>query len=384
MEPISWAGNVKSSSYGAVTDGQAKSGSERCSDGTPRQSSLSSLGLFGSRFNSRTKFRLRSLRHSYVHRRFPCNQKIWLVYAMFFLQGLAEFSALIYLFFGLVAYKSLNPPHTVAVYLLTRCLVFTAFPVMGLLADTLFGRYRTIKGSLYMCLLGAAALAVGLSTAKLDPWLEHDKAELYWKFDFSGQHRWSQASIVFIGVLYAVMLIGITGVQVNLIPFGVDQLLEASSGELSSYFHWYFWWLSAGYLTSAVTVPYIYQNYSLGALFLLIAVCFTGEILILILHRDGFVLQPPIGSQLKLIYQVLKCSLRAKKPVFKSAFDVGRPPPSRIDRAMSINGGNFTVEQVEDVKTVMRILVILLSFFGYFAVSAQVSSLPLCITHMYM
>ena len=331
--------------------------------------------LFSSRFYF-TNFSPRSLRRSYVYRRFPCNKQIWLVYAMFLLQGLAEFSALLFLFFGLDAYKVLNPPETVAAYLAARCLVFLGNPVMGFIADSCLGRYRTMRISLYVCLLGAVILAVCFTTNELDPWLKHDEVDHYGRLDFSQQEQWPKGAVAVIAVGYTVMLIGVTGVQVNLIPFGVDQLVEASSGELSSYFHWYFWWLTAGYLVSATTVPYIYQNYSLAVFFLLLAVCFTAEIVILIVYRDEFVLQPLIGNQLKLMYQVVKSCIRAKKPVFRSAFDIGRPPPSRIDRTMDINGGKFTVEQVEDVKTVLRILVILLSFLGYFAVSSQVRKLP--------
>ena len=121
-------------------------------------------------------------------------------------------------------------------------------------------------------------------------------------------------------------------------------------------------------------VPYIYRYYSLGPVFLLLAVCFAVEIMILILHRDnGFVILPHIGNPLKLVYRVVRSALKARRPVFRSAFDVGRPLPSRLELAMQMNGGPFTVEQVEDVKTFFQILLILLSFFGYFAVSSQVS-----------
>ena len=330
-----------------------------------RQSLPSTLRLYV------TSLRLRSLRRSYIHRRLPCNKNVWLVFVMFFLQGFAEYSALLFLFFALDAYTALNPPQVVAAYLLIRCAVHGSSPVVGFLADAYFGRYKTIKASLYMCLVGAAALAIGFST-ELDPWLEQDHH--YEQLDFEGAKQWRKSTVAFIGVTYAVMLLGFSGVTVNLIPFGVDQLPEASSGELSSYFHCYFWCSTAGQLVSATVIPYIYQYYSLGIVFLLLAVCFTGELLILILQRHkGFIIQPLIKNQFKLIYGVLKCAFTAKKPVFRSAFDIGRPLPSRIDRAMDINGGKFTVEQVEDVKTVLRILVILLSFFGYYAVSAQVS-----------
>ena len=40
--------------------------------------------------------------------------------------------------------------------------------------------------------------------------------------------------------------IGVAGITVNLILFGVDQVRVASSDQLSSYFHWYYWSRNVG------------------------------------------------------------------------------------------------------------------------------------------
>ena len=322
-------------------------------------------------FSNRVKGRSFSwLKNTYVYRKLPCSKQIWLVYCLFFLYGLAEFSTNILLFFLLHAYRRLNPPEKVASYLFMRFLIYTSFPVTGFLADTFFGRYKVILASLYTALIGAVALAIAFST-QLDPWLD-SRAD----YSFASGHPWPDKTVVVLCVLVIFFWVGFTGIRVNLIPFGVDQLLEASSGELSSYFHWYYWWMYAGYLVATVVLPYIYVNSALGYVFLLIAVCFAVSISVLVVYRDnGFIIQPHTGNPLKLVFNVVRNSLRAKRPQFRSAFDVGRPPPSRIDLTMNIHGGCFTVEQVEDVKTFFRILLILLTFFGYFAVASQVSSI---------
>ena len=310
----------------------------------------------------------RGLRNSLAYRKLPCSRNIWLIYLMFFLYGVAEFSTTLLLFFLLHAYNKLNPPQTVAVYLGTRFLVYTAFPVVGFLADTFFGRYKVILTSFYTSLFGTVALAIGFSTS-LDPELDP-----HHNHSFISQEAWSTRTILFLILFLNFIWIGFTGIRVNLIPFGVDQLPEASSGELSSYFHWYYWWLYAGYLVASVFLPFIYQNTALGFVFLFLALCFTGSILLLVLWHDDFVIQPHIGNPFKLVYRVTRTALKSKRPQFLSAFDIGRPHLSRFDLTMDIRGGSFTVEQVEDVKTFYRILLILLSFFGYFAVSSQVSS----------
>ena len=314
----------------------------------------------------------RGLRNSLAYRKLPCSKKIWPIYLLFFLYGVAEFSTALLLFFLLLAYNKFNPPQTVAVYLGTRFLVYTAFPVVGFLADTFFGRYKVILASFYMSLFGAVALAIGFSTS-LDPELN-----LHYNHSFISQETWSTRTVLFLILFLSFIWIGFTGIRVNLISFGVDQLPEASSGELSSYFHWYYWWLYAGYLVASVLLPFIYQNTALGFVFLLLALCFTGSILLLVLWHDDFVIQPHIGNPFKLVYRVTRSALKSKRPQFLSAFDIGRSHISRFDLTMDIRGGSFTVEQVEDVKTFYRILKILLSFFGYFAVASQVSSVFDC------
>ena len=321
-------------------------------------------------FSNRVKRSNFWLKNTYVYRKLPCSKKIWLVYCLFFLYGLAEFSTNILLFFLLHAYRRLNPPEKVASYLFMRFLIYTSYPVTGFLADTFFGRYKVILTSLFTALFGAVALAIAFSTS-LDPWLDRHA-----DYSFVSQNPWPDKTAIVMCLLVIFLWVGFTGIRVNLIPFGVDQLLEASSGELSSYFHWYYWWMNAGYLVATVVLPYIYVNSALGYVFLLIAVCFGSSILVLVLYRDnGFIIQPHTGNPLKLVVSVIRSSLRAKRPQFRSAFDIGRPLPSRIDLTMNIHGGRFTVEQVEDVKTFFRILLILLTFFGYFAVASQVSFL---------
>jgi len=90
---------------------------------------------------------------------------------------------------------------------------------------------------------------------------------------------------------------------------------------------------------------------------------------------------PKSGNPLSIVYRVLRFAATAKRPRYQSAFRIGEPPPSRINLAMRENGGRFSVEQVEDVKTFFRILLVLLSFFGYFAIFSQVGFLTELSTH---
>ena len=68
----------------------------------------------------------------------------------------------------------------------------------------------------------------------------------------------------------------------------------------------------------------------------------------------------------KNIYKVLKYSWNHKVPEHRSAFTYWEEDiPRRIDLGKSKYGGSFTNEEVEDTKTFLRILPLLLCLFGY-------------------
>ena len=65
-----------------------------------------------------------------------------------------------------------------------------------------------------------------------------------------------------------------------------------------------------------------------------------------------------------LIAKVLYYARQHKVPVRRSAFTFGEGMPSRMDFGKERYGGPFTNEQVEDVKSFLRILLLLSSLFG--------------------
>ena len=70
--------------------------------------------------------------------------------------------------------------------------------------------------------------------------------------------------------------------------------------------------------------------------------------------------EPVTQNPFKLIYKVIKYAIKNKYQRYRSAFTYCEDElPSRIDLGKSKYGGPFTIEQVEDVKTFLRLLVIL-------------------------
>ena len=64
-------------------------------------------------------------------------------------------------------------------------------------------------------------------------------------------------------------------------------------------------------------------------------------------------------NPVSLIFKVLKYALKHKYPVQRSAFTYCESKqPTRLDYGKSKYGGPFTTEQVEDVKTFLRVLAV--------------------------
>ena len=161
--------------------------------------------------------------------------------------------------------------------------------------------------------------------------------------------------------------------EANMIQFGTDQLQFAPSQELSSFVYWV-----------------LYTNYSLLAFILLIASIITaivykytiyltftfifgfGVLVIMIAilsfycFKQHLVIEPAQhNNPVKLIWRVMRYAWTHKQPVRPSAFTYGEFPPSRLDLCKERYGGPFTTVQVEDVKSFLYILTIVIGTFGY-------------------
>lgn len=304
-------------------------------------------------------------RNAAKFRKFPSNFGLLLVYIIFFILGIAERGSFLVLFYSLNAYHKLNPPETAAVHMFILAVVHLLYPVMGFLADTFFGRYKVILACLHISWFGSATLAIAFII--IDPFFDassHTDVDTVWSLN----------SVIALSVGYVFVTAGLTGIRVNLIPFGVDQIPDASSGELSSYFHSFYWCYSAGNLVGILTLPFIYIHSALSYMFAVVNLSISILIILLLVFRNNLQILPKTGNPLAHIYKVLRFAAKTPKPKLTSAFQRGQRPPPWIDRAMLHYGGKFTVEEVENVKTFFRILLILSSFFGYYVVYAHVSS----------
>jgi len=103
-------------------------------------------------------------------------------------------------------------------------LAYLLYPLAGYLADSRFGRYRTIVASLVLTGLGVITVLIALV-------LKMEVADSSWK---------TVASVV---MLMGMMVISLSnvGFSANVLQYGLDQLYEFPSDDQILFIHWYSW-----------------------------------------------------------------------------------------------------------------------------------------------
>ena len=246
--------------------------------------------------------------------------------------------------------------------------LFVSAPLAGWLADVKLGNYQVFRiGSILLFLgsiLGCLCLLI------LENVGEHNGLALIF------------SSVVAPTIMYILELIGGLFCLVTALQLGLDQMPDASAANISSFIAWFVCSLSLGvwFAEAVFFIPSFCMRNSvvlqdlnkllnnekvLVQLTTLVPVLCTAVICssLFICAHKWLIIEPKSPQSIKIIYQVLKFAAKHKAPINRSAFTYWEDGiPSRMDLGKSRYGGPFTTEQVEDVKTVLKISVVLLPF----------------------
>ena len=257
-------------------------------------------------------------------------------------------------------------------------LVFIFYPLIGLLADIKLTRYRMICFSCWVILIAHVLLSVGSVSFILT--------------NINSIHYTIYTNMYLVTATLAILLaiVGKGMFESTVIQFGTDQMIEASSNQLSSFIHWYYWSLYLGNTCVTIICIGIIEYYSqcnisietlqkgknaihvlvwmiLPVVMLQSVSCCIMLLLLYPRKFKNYLNVEPVGANpVKQIIDVLKYAYNHKYPVRRSALSYYlNNYPSRMDFGKIQYGGPFTNEGVEDAKTLLRLVVLLLSFFGF-------------------
>ena len=264
-------------------------------------------------------------------------------------------------------------PITLLFLALSQAIAYLLYPLLGWLSDVYFTRYKVIRLAFIAMTIAEMTAALVVLVILIDDKLTYETVPTI-----------IILTIIAPGLVSMVLSLGLF--EANAIQFGMDQLLESSSDQLSSFIHWYYWSGYAGHIIlyiltvvmavieSHCVIAKIHKyptidishNYLTICIALIQLTLTIAGLIVLIRNKHKLNIEKPSHNPLKLIYKVLKYSWKHKFPENRSAFTYWENDiPPRIDLGKNKYGGPFTTEEVEDTKSFFRILLLLFSLLGF-------------------
>ena len=110
----------------------------------------------------------------------------------------------------------------------THAVVYLLYPLLGWLSDVYFTRYKVIRFAFIIMILVAFGSSLVALSVVLDINIVH--------------HEIGKIMVMLLIIpAFLSVLLSLGLFEANAIQFGMDQLLESSSDQLSSFIHWYYW-----------------------------------------------------------------------------------------------------------------------------------------------
>ena len=245
-------------------------------------------------------------------------------------QALVSFSRYILKMFAVGAFTS-------DLYSTTFLLLLILSPFLIWLADAKFGRYRLVMFGSLMVFGSSVVFYLALLVSK------------------------DLLSLVFYSLAYVVSIIGTTCFSLAIVPFLTDQFVGATSDELSAVVQWHTWSVSFGEVLSRVILIFYVAPYFGDIGNTLIAIIYAVPLAVIIISdclcQQWLDRAHKVTNPIKLIIQVLNYTRKHRYPERRSAFTyIDEEQPTRMDYGKEKFGGPFTEEEVEDVKTVLRLI----------------------------
>ena len=254
----------------------------------------------------------------------------------------------------------IGPEFVLARNLVIHGVTQVVFPLAGHLADCYVGKHNLIRFSLWVGWVGFAIMGIFFSIETFN-----DRMTVVNQF-------------FLMPLIFILLSISYVCFTATIIPFGMDQLQGASHIHYRSFFCWWYWTLNVGVII--VNVPqYCQTRTELGVTIQaeIGLVCLSAALVLDALFRHWFTIEPKSSrNPIKQICKVLKEMREGGRPHWIPSsvrHELDLRKLSRLDLVKKRYGGKCETEEVEDVRTFFRMLLVLcavgLPIFSYAGVS---------------
>ena len=233
--------------------------------------------------------------------------------------------------------------------ILVSTLFLVSAPLSGYLADSRFGNFRVFKTGAVLMFFGCVSISVAILVLK---GIQTDS------------NTYFVVSIIAAPISNVMIYSGGGACLATSFQLGLDQMPDTSSTDILSFLKWYVVTVGFGFWVSnflCYVVPVCFKLhffYEIVSLFPVFCVCIVLCTLF-IFGQKVLIIEPQSTQAFRNVYRVLKFAAKHTSPVNRSAFTYWEENiPSRLDLGKSRFGGPFTTEQVEDVKTFGRLLIV--------------------------
>ena len=220
------------------------------------------------------------------------------------------------------------------------------FPIGGWLADTRVGRYKVIHYSMWIMWTGMvlATLVELLLTSVGTNISNYIKNGIYLS-------------------LCGFTALGLGGFLSNIIHLGIDQLIDASASEITSFISWYTLTLYASGTALHFITDCIVDTDTFYIKIFFVAVCLTVALCLDFLFHHILVNEPVVhGKSLQVIMGVIRYTIRNRHLRYSLSVTTNNVVPSRFEVAKHMHGGPFTSQQVDNVRTFLWMLTLIATY----------------------
>ena len=241
-------------------------------------------------------------------------------------------------------------------------LLLLLFPFIGLIGE-MFSRLKLLN-------IGVVLIIVGR--------LYHHIAALFIDHE-------SLFNIFLDAFVFVLSLFGIGLFITNIFQFGLDQFLFEPSDKLQSYIYFIFGMIVLSdiiicsfFAILIKFVEYAILHWLIVATFLVLSFLLVIFLVSMCYCKKYIHIEPPPQvSPVKHIYKVMKYAWLNKYPARRSTYTYTERP-SRLDLCKERYGGPFTTDEVEEVKSFWRILLVLISMFGAYSLDTPIAIAEYC------